>query len=270
MPVITKITAQKKLKDRYNIFTDAGDGEKYAFSVDEDVLIKHQLKKGMELDDFALTEILFQDDIRKAYGQAVQYLATRMRSEFEVRQQLKKKEVAEPIVNEVIHKLYYHQFLNDQEFSLSFVRTQMNTTDKGTNVIKQELKEKGINDSLIENALLEYPFEMQLEKAIILSNKYLQKNTRDSGKIAKQKTEQMLVRKGYSFDIIKEANSHIGGSKDENEEMEALRKQGEKLVQKYKLYSGYEFSQKIKQTLYRKGFSIDQIDQFLSEVENQE
>ncbi|MDF2904391.1 MAG: recX, partial [Bacillus sp. (in: firmicutes)] len=74
----------------------------------------------------------------------------------------------------------------------------------------------------------------------------------------------------YSFDIIKEANSHIGGSKDENEEMEALRKQGEKLVQKYKLYSGYEFSQKIKQTLYRKGFSIDQIDQFLSEVENQE
>lgn len=49
MPVITKITAQKKLKDRYNIFTDAGDGEKYAFSVDEDVLIKHQLKKGWNL-----------------------------------------------------------------------------------------------------------------------------------------------------------------------------------------------------------------------------
>ena len=67
MPVITKITVQKKQTDRYNIFTDDGHGEKYAFSVDEDVLIKYQLKKGMELDEFAVTEIFFQDDIRKAY-----------------------------------------------------------------------------------------------------------------------------------------------------------------------------------------------------------
>lgn len=144
MQVITKITMQKKLKDRYNIFTDDGSGEKYAFSVDEDVLIKYQLKKGMELDDFAVTEIFFQDDIRKAYSQAVQYLAFRMRSELEIREHLAKKEIAEPIINEVVHKLNSLQFLNDQGFSLAYVRTQMNTSDKGTILIEQELKKKGL------------------------------------------------------------------------------------------------------------------------------
>lgn len=61
MPNITKITTQKKRKDRYNIFVD----EKYAFSVDEEVLLKFQLKKGMELDDLLLAEIQFHDEIQK-------------------------------------------------------------------------------------------------------------------------------------------------------------------------------------------------------------
>lgn len=269
MPVITKITVQKKQKDRYNIFTDEGNGEKYAFSVDEDVLIKFQLKKGMELDDFAVTEIFFQDDIRKAYNQAIHYLASRMRSEEEVRQYLRKKEVDEPIVNEVIHKLRHYQFLNDQEFALAYVRTQMNTSDKGTTLIRQELKEKGISDSMIENALLEYPYEFQLEKAITLSNKFVQKNNMDSARIVKQKLEQMLGRKGFPFEIIRQTIESIDLSGNEDKEMKALRKQGEKLLTKYKQYPEYEFSQKIKQTLYRKGFSIDQIDQFLSEIKDE-
>jgi regulatory protein len=268
MPVITKITVQQKQKDRYNIFTDDGKGEKYAFSVDEDVLIKFQLKKGMELDDFAITEIFFQDDIRKAYNQAINYLAVRMRSELEVRKYLQKKEVDEPIVNEVIHMLYSHRYLNDKEFALAFVRTQMNTTDKGSISIRLELKEKGIAEAVIEIALKEYPYENQLEKAIKLSNKHFQKNTSDSKLVKKQKLEQMLSRKGYPFEVIQKAIGSMRQSNGQNEEMEAIRKQGEKLLKKYKQYSQYELSQKIKQTLYRKGFSIELIDRFLSEIQN--
>lgn len=270
MAVIAKITVQQKQKDRYNIFLDEGAGEKYAFSVDEDVLIKYQLKKGMELDDFSLTEIFFQDDIRKAYGMAVQYLALRMRSEHEVRQYLQKKDIENPIINEVMHKLYRYEFLNDEEFSIAFVRTQMNTTDKGTIIIQQELKEKGISDKLIEQALMEYPKDDQLQKAIILANKNYQKNSKDSSLIIKQKLEQMLVRKGYSFAIVQDAIASINIEKNQDDELEVLQKQGEKLVRKYQKLTGYEFNQKMKQALYRKGFAIELIDQYLSELANDE
>ena len=55
MPYITKISAQKNNEERVNIFLD----EKYAFSVDLDVLVKFDLRKGKELDELDIIEIQF-------------------------------------------------------------------------------------------------------------------------------------------------------------------------------------------------------------------
>lgn len=62
MPFITKISAQKKNTERFNIFLD----EKYAFSVDADVLVKFELTKGKELDDLEIIEIQYGDEVKKA------------------------------------------------------------------------------------------------------------------------------------------------------------------------------------------------------------
>ncbi|PLR95393.1 recombination regulator RecX [Bacillus sp. T33-2] len=270
MPVISKIIVQKNNKERYSIFIDSGKGEEYAFGVDEDVLIKFQLKKGMELDDLSITELLYQDDIRKAYHLAVQYLARRMRSESEVRDYLQKKEVAAPVIEEAIHRLYEQKFLNDKEFAHAFVRTQMNTTDKGSQLIKAELKEKGIAGSIIDDSIKEYPEEMQLEKAVQLCSKYAAKNSRDSTRVLKQKLEQMLVRKGYSFGLIQAALNETEIDKPDEDEMLALKHHGDKLHRKYASLSGFEQRQKIKQALFRKGFAIEQIDCYLDGLEDSE
>lgn len=262
MTTITKITAQKKRTDRYNIFLDYGKGEEYGFSVDEDVLIKHSLKKGMVLDELLLSEISYSDDIRKAYNTAVNYLARMMRTEAEIRKHLVEKEVDEVIIQEVIHKLNEYQFLNDEQLAFAYVRTQMNTTDKGPTVIKRELKEKGISEAHILEAIDEFPFELQLEKAIALCEKYMKKNKQESQRIMKQKIEQLLFRKGYSSEVNKMALEPIEGTSD-NEEMESLRYQAEKLERKYSKYTGYEYEQKMKQALYRKGFTIDTITKYL-------
>ncbi|WP_079505753.1 recombination regulator RecX [Mesobacillus jeotgali] len=270
MPVISKISVQKHNKDRYSIFTDSGRGEEYAFSVDEDVLIKYNLKKGMELDDFAVTEMLFQDDIRKAYNTAINYLSHRMRSESEVREHLKKKEISDSVIKEAIHKLYEFKFLNDEEFASAFVRTQLNTTDKGADVIKLELKQKGIAPDLITKVVDEVSFDEQLEKARKLSEKYAVKNKKDSSRVLKQKIEQMLKRKGYSFSIIRAALDETEIEKEDDAEMDALRMQGEKLYNKYSKLPERECRQKLKMALYRKGFPMDMIDKFILEKENEE
>jgi regulatory protein len=264
MAVITKITTQQKNQDRYNIFLDRGKGEEFAFSVDSDVLIKFQMKKGMELDDFSLMEIHYQDDIRKAYNQAISYLARRMRSEKEIKDYLVKKETEEPVIHEVIHKLLAQKYINDREFGLAYARTQMNTTDKGPDLIRMELKEKGIEKSIIESVLEDFSFDLQLEKALKLCQKNIQKNSKDSYKIVKQKLEQMLQRKGYSFDVIKIAINEADMDSDEDE-LNAIRFQGEKILRKYHALSGYEYKQKIKQALYRKGFSFELIEKYLAE-----
>jgi regulatory protein len=268
MPIITKVTAQQKCLDRYNIFMDFGKGEEYAFSVDEDVLIKFQLKKGLELDDFSLMEIHYHDDIRKAYNLAITYLSRMIRSEKEIKDYLNKKEIEDPVINEVIHKLKSQKYIDDHEYANAFVRTQINTTDKGPELIKVELKERGIDKKLSELALKEFALEQQLEKVSKLCRKFLQKNSKDSSKIVKQKLENLLARKGYHYEVINMAFSEIEPVSKQIDELEAIRFQGEKLQRKYSNLTGFEYEQKIKQALFRKGFSFDLIEKYVTQLNN--
>lgn len=262
---ITKITTQKK-PGRFNIYVNDGNGEKYAFSIDEDVLIKYEMKKGMELDEFTQIEILYQDTIRKAFGTAIQYLAIRMRSEKEVKDYLIQKEIEESVIQEVIHRLYSLKYLNDEEFALAYVRTQINTTDKGPNVVKLELTEKGIDEAIIKKSLTEFTYDLQLSKAIQLCQKAQKKQRKDSTYIFEQKLKQALSRKGYSFSVIDIAMEELKNSfLDEAVEMEAIKKQGEKAIRKY----GNEIF-KIKQFLYGKGFEIDQIEDYVNSLAHEE
>lgn len=267
MAIITKITTQEKNKDRFNIFIDSGNGEEYAFSVDSDVMIKFQLKKGMEIDEFSTMEIQYQDDIRKAYNLAVHYLSRRMRSQKEIAEYLEQKQMEEPVINEVLHKLTGQNYINDEEYAFAYVRTQMNTTDKGPEVIKTELKEKGIQGELLDRALREFTFDTQIEKASLIAEKFFKKNTKDSQRVTKQKLENLLLRKGYLYAVIHIALEESKGNKSSDDEMEALRSHGEKAHRKYSKYSGFEYEQKMKQSLFRKGFSIELIEKFLAELE---
>lgn len=263
MATITKISVQQKNKDRFNIFLD----EKYAFSVDADVLIKHELKKGMEIDEVFLSEIVYDDEIRKGYNSAINYLARRMRSEHEVRNYLLEKEYGQAIINEVIAKLYYYQFLNDTMFATSFVNTLINTTDKGPLVVKKELEEKGINLKIIDQVMPLFDEETQLTKAITIGQKYADKNKKDAELILKQKVEQFLLRKGYSSSIMRMAMREISIEKEEEEQYELCFIQAKKFGKKYRAYEGYEWDQKVKQALYRKGFPIEIIDQVIKNKE---
>lgn len=264
MPTITKITTQKKRTDRYNIFLD----EKYAFSVDEAVLLKFQLQKGKEINSFELSQIQFQDEIQKSYTMALGYLSYRMRSEAEVRLFLQKKEIEEPLINEVIHKLYTFNYLNDLDFAKAYVRTHVNGGNKGPITLKLELKEKGIKENLIQEALLGYPFDVQVEHAKQLAEKSIKKEKNISERALKQKLEQMLSRKGFPHDCIVMALEDVKIDKNDEEEWDSLCFHAEKIVRRYHTEEGYRFQQKVKQALFRKGFPLELIDRYLAEISN--
>jgi len=263
VPVITKISVQKNNKERYNIFLDG----QYRFSVDEEVLARFRLLKGKELNELDIESILAQDEVRKGVNTAIQFLSYRMRSEKEVRDDLKKKDFAPEVIQEVILKLYEMQYLDDAEFAASYVRTQMNTTYKGPVVIEMELRQKGIAPDLIEKALEEFHTEKQVKQAYAYAEKLARQHARLSEKLLKQKVAQGLAGKGYPPDIIALAMERLHLEKGEKEEWEALLVQAEKAKRKYRNLSGYEYGQKIKQFLYRRGFPLDMIERYLREQE---
>lgn len=260
---ITKITTQKKNKERYNIFLDKGHGEEYGFSVDQDVLIKFQLKKGKQLDDFELEDIFFEDEIKKAFQLAVHYLSYKMRSTKEVTDYLAKKDVEEPIIREVLFKLEHYRYIDDEEYAHAYVRTQKNTTDKGPEIIKNELTGKGISAHLIIESLKQYSESEQIGTLTKVCAKFLNKDKKLSERQQKVKLEQLCIRKGFPLSLLEMALSEVNVDKDVDKEWDALYYQGEKAHRKYQHIRGWEYRQKMKQTLYRKGFPIELIEKFL-------
>ena len=117
-------------------------------------------------------------------------------------------------------------------------------------------------------ALAQFPQELQIEKATKIYEKSFQKNAKDSQRIIHQKAETLLLRKGYPFDIIHIAAQEAIWTRTLDEEMEAIQYQGEKAHRKYSGYTGYEYEQKMKQTLFRKGFSMDLIEKFMESIKN--
>jgi regulatory protein len=270
MVVITKISIQQKNKERYNIYTDDGTGEKYAFSVHQDVLISEQLQKGTEIDELDLEEIIFADDISKAFQQAVNYLSYRMRSTLEIIQYLKDKDVNEPVIQETIQKLRELKFLDDRAFAEAYVKTHSNISSKGPVILRKELVQKGISSSIIDECLELLTLECQIQIATKLAEKAIKKANLSSEKMIKQKINEALMRKGFTSEIISIVVEETLPKKDEDVEWEAICQAGAKAHNRFKMYEGFEYKQKIKQYLYRKGFSIDVIGKYLDSNELQE
>lgn len=267
MPVITRIGRQKNNNERYNLYLD----EKYAFSLDEAVLIKYQLSKGKVIEEFTLDEIVFDDEVRKAFNKAINFLSYRMRSEYEVKQKLLQNEYGEAVILEAIRKLYEYGFLNDESFTKALVETQKKNSKKGPTAIRQELKKKGIDKDLQEKVLGNYSEEEQVDIARTLAEKIINQNQDKTPRQIKQKVQDTLQRKGYNFSIITQALSTFELEKNEEEWIDIIATQGDKIWRKHSTkYKGNDLRRRIKTALYQKGFPAEQIDLYIEKKELEE
>ncbi|QKS70609.1 recombination regulator RecX [Paenalkalicoccus suaedae] len=264
---ITKVTAAKKTKQRYHIHLMINGQDEYAFSVSEDLLIKEELVKGKELSKEDINRLKGQDEIDKVYQKALGYLAFRMRSEKELRQYIKDQEMPADIIDSMVEKLIALDFLQDERFAEAFVRTKRDQSTKGPLVIRQELKQKGIADNVIEAAMAQYPREEQLDNAITLVEKKQNSYGRESQRSKEQKLMQFLIQRGFDHTLAAEALREATIEEDDDVELEALRQWAEKAWRKYEGKEPYERNRKIKEFLYRKGFSQDTIQAWFDEQE---
>ena len=267
MKVITKITRQKNNQERYNIYLD----EEYAFAVDEGILIKFGLMKGKTLEQFDIDEITYEDEIAKAFNKALHFLSFQMRSEYEVKKKLLDAGHGEAVVLEAVRKLESLGFLNDQTYSKALLETKKRTLKKGPRAIRQDLKKKGIDKALQDEVLETFTEEEQLEIAMQLAEKEVRAGSRRTPLQLKQKIQDVLMRKGYSFGIVNDVLERIDLERQDDEWEGLISSQGEKIWRKFaSRLSGTERNLKVKQALYQKGFPIEVINRFIEEKEQEE
>ncbi len=108
--------------------------------------------------------------------------------------------------DKVVDILLSKQFLDDKRFANNYVK--LKAQFKGKHYIKQKLSFLKIPIDIIENALDQnYPPDKEMESAIIIGKKYLSK--KDGVENIRAKTGSFLLRRGYSYEIVKKVLDNI-------------------------------------------------------------
>ncbi|WP_163652576.1 recombination regulator RecX [Listeria sp. PSOL-1] len=260
---ITAITRGQKNKERYNIFIDGC----YSFSVDEEVLARFVLLKDKELTEAEIEQISAADKTRKALNKAIYFLSNRIRSEKEIRQYLRKQSFTDDMIQSVLVKLTEMAYIDDKEFTIAYVRTQMRTTLKGPRMVERELIEKGITRELINQGLALYSVDKQYENAEKQALKVMRRNKNKAKKMLQMKVTTDLIQKGFPTDLAKAVVEKLNENVSHDDEEEILAQQIEKLLRKNQRYEPKKQKQKIITSLMQKGFSYDTIESYLSKNE---
>ena len=114
--VITDLKVQKRNRERVNVYLD---GE-FAFGLPLSEAAR--LRRGQFLSDEDIERLKAMDAYARARDAALRYLASRPRSEAEVRQYLARKGFDDPTVNRVIGRLHEWGYLDDEAFARSWVQ----------------------------------------------------------------------------------------------------------------------------------------------------
>ena len=93
---------------------------------------------------------LHPDDPAYAFNRAVRYLSLRPRSIHETREYLIKKDFAPNAVKSAIERLIDLRYLNDEDFTRTFIRTRQEYKGRSKYFVKYELKQKGVSEDIIE------------------------------------------------------------------------------------------------------------------------
>ena len=183
MGIITKIEQQKRNDDRVNIYVD----DKFFIAIFKELVYTSNLKKGNEINEEELKPILDDEMYIKAKNKALNILSHADQSEKKLKEKLS-SEFDENIIERVIDFLKSYNLVNDSVLAQKIVNTNVNLNKCGKNRIKQNLYNKGINRSTINEAVSE------LDKERVKKE--------DKKKIY-QKISQHLSYKGFDYDIIK-------------------------------------------------------------------
>jgi regulatory protein len=195
---ITKVERQKKSDHRYIIHFGA-----YNMTVHEDVMIKYRMITGNSFMKADLEEIVVADERQRAYVEGLRYLERKPRTAMEMTRRLRQKEIGETIIAEVVQRLQQERFLDDPLYAKQWAEQRITNQRKGKMWIRQELREKGIDKSLISEALENISPDQELESALQTGRKKWNL-IRGEAVDKRRKTGAFLMRRGFSGDMVRQ------------------------------------------------------------------
>lgn len=193
MKKITAIEVQKRRPNRVNIHLE---GE-FAFGLAR--IVAAWLRVGQELDEEKIEQLQAEDARERAFQQAMLFLSYRARSEAEIRQNLRKHEIPEAVIEETLERLRKDGLANDDQFARAWVENRASFRPRSRRMMALELRQKGLDDESVEAALAQVDDEALAYESARKRVSRL-KGLEWSG--FRKKLSEFLARRGFSYSVI--------------------------------------------------------------------
>lgn len=237
---------KKTTKSRYKIYLD--DGRELLLY--EDAILKFELLLKKEILEKDIMEVELFNQECDVYHVGLESINHRFKSVYDLKETLLKKEYPIEMVEKAIDKLLQQGYLNDRSFAKSFINNKIINTNNGPYKIRRELSEHRVDSNIIEEEIVIFDEDTQLDKIRKVANRLYNSNRNRGGAVLKKKIVNDLINLGYDTSTISKVVSEYDFSNDKDIAKKEYEKFYKKLSRKYE---GKELEYKIKEKLYQKG-----------------
>ena len=213
---VRQITALKETKrGRMAVFFD---GE-FDFSVDDETLLRHDLKVGKQLDERAYEQLREQTQYQKAKEKAFSLLSRRSYASAQLRQKLE-EDFSPDCIDRVMERCAELGLIDDLDYAQRAARDLVHLKHYSLSRVRQELAHRGIGQNEIEDALEQFAdYDERQALRQLLEKKYAASLREEKGR---RRAFSALVRLGYDPGEIRgEMEKLRAESSDEEPEEQA-------------------------------------------------
>ncbi|MGN7165911.1 regulatory protein RecX [Paenibacillus cellulositrophicus] len=200
---ITEVERLAKPRGRYLISFGP-----YTLSVHEDVLVKYRMVKGNAFTKQELEEIVVADERQQAYVEGLKALERKPRTRKEIEMKLRQKGIETGSIEYALNRLVEERLVDDESYARQWAQQRIRNHRKGKAWIRQELQQKGVDKSIISEALAEVSSDQEFEAALAAGRKKWNQ-TKGEAADRKRKTGAYLMRRGYSGEQVRKVINQL-------------------------------------------------------------
>lgn len=203
MATITAIETQQRDPERVSIFLDGH----FAFGSTAMVAAARGLRVGRDLSAEEIEALQAEDEVEKAFGAALNFLSFRPRSKREIEDYFRRRKLAPEIGTAVVERLERIGVLDDREFAHFWVENRQTFRPRGTRALKAELRQKGIEQEIIDDTLADLGDEA--ETAYVAGMKKARSYSTADEREFFRKMLGFLQRRGFPYGPAADASRRI-------------------------------------------------------------
>lgn len=225
----------------------------------DNVIINNNLLYKKNVEKELLEKINIETSYYDIYSKVIKYISIKMRSKKEIINYLNKNKIDPSDKEQIIADLTKNGLLDSLAYAKAFISDKIYLSNDGRLKIKKELLEHDIDEDIVNKILLSYEdniFEDKLSKLMmkkIKSSKY-------NGYLLKQKLFYEFKNLGYENDLITKVYNSMDIVSNIDSDFD---KYYNSLSKKY---SGNDLIIKLKNKLYSRGYSMEEINEKINKI----